>query len=146
MNILKKALLIFLFFLLSLSIGFTIQMANYTPNFNDITLKTNSTNLIVITKQIMTKYFRSYENKTVKKELRIQDFKIINIRGITGNREKLWFTMKYALKPVNMKLFSMFGMWAVKGSWIINRYACGWIIKTGQIYRIDSLDLNGSPW
>ena len=147
MNILKKLILIILIiYLLSISVGFSKQIANFTPDIKYITLKTNASNLTVITKQIMTKYFESYKQETVKKELRIQDFKIINISGITGNSNKLWYTMKYTLKPINMKTFRMFGMWSYKGSWIINRYAHGWIIRTGNVYKIDSMDLGSQPW
>lgn len=146
MNILKKSsLIILIIYLLSFSVGFSNQIANLTPDIKDITLKSNSSNLTVITKQIMTKYFESYKKGTVKRELRIKDYKIINISGITGNRDKFWYTMKYTLKPINMKSFGMFGMWSIKGAWIINRYAYGWIIRIGNVYRIDSMDLDSQP-
>jgi hypothetical protein len=147
MNILKKLLLIILIiYLLILTTGFPRLIDNHTPNIKDTQLMTNSRNLTVITKQIMTKYFDEFKKMAVSNELRIEDFKIISISGITGNRDKFWYTMKYTLKPINMKTFRMFGMWSYKGSWIINRYAYGWIIRTGNVYRIDSMNLGSQPW
>lgn len=135
-NFKKNSAIILAICIISLLIGCTKQRANYKPIFNDIALKTNSTDLKIISEQIMKKYFDEYKKDSVVKELKIKDYTINEIIDIWGNSDKFGFSISYSIKPAYLNSYSLAGNGEVKDSWVVNKFNFVDVEKAGSQYKI----------
>lgn len=138
-NLKRNSSIIFILFMISLFIGCAKQAASYEPTIKDIALKTNSTDLEAISKQVMVKAFDEYKKNSVTKELRIEDYTINKINDIQGNIERFSFSIDYSLKPSYINSYVLAGNGAVKDSWVINKFAFVEVQKIDKEYKINSM-------
>lgn len=115
------------------------QTANYVPTAENIVLTTDSTDLITISTQIMTKYLDEYKKDSVLKEMRIMDYTIGTISQIQGNTDKFSFYVGYSLKPSDMKSYVLAGNGEVKDSWVVNKVAFVSVQKVGNEYKMTGI-------
>ncbi|GCD12241.1 hypothetical protein [Clostridium tagluense] len=102
-------------------------------------MKTDSTNVEVISKQIMIKLFSEYKKDSVIKELKITDYTINKINDLQGNSDKFTFYIEYSLKPVDINSYVLAGNGEIKDSWIVNKSAFLEVQKVSGEYKINSM-------
>lgn len=121
------------------------QTASYVPTTENIVLTTDSTDLITISTQIMTKYLDEYKKDSVLKEMRIMDYTIGTISQIQGNTDKFSFCVGYSIKPFDIKSYALMGNGKEKDSWIIEKSNFVEAQKKEDGYRISKLEDNYTP-
>lgn len=109
------------------------------PSITDISLKTNSTDLEVISKQIMVKLFDEYKKDSVRKEVKVEAYTINKINVLEGNSDDFSFSIDYSLKPAYMSSYIVAGNGMIEDSWINHKFAFLEVEKIGDKYKIKSM-------
>jgi hypothetical protein len=138
-NIKKAVLIISFVFVMCFTFGFSSKIANYIPDSKNISLKTNSKDLKVIANQIMRKYFEEFKKDKVKKEFRLKDYKIIELRDFKGNITNFRFYIIYSLEAAYKDSYIYAGNGEIKGLWCINKSLFVCIKKFGNVYKITNM-------
>lgn len=112
---------------------------NQDAYIKNISLKTNDTDLLTISMQMMQKYLDQFKADTTEKDLMISDYKINKIRNLEGNNSDFKFCIDYALKPKDINSYILCGNGELDGEWITNKEAFVEIIKDNDCYKIKSI-------
>ena len=117
----------------------TIKPADKTacdPSLSKVSIITNSDNLEIVAKELMSKYFDLFKIDTVSKEMQIEDYKIKKISEIKGDSSKFSFSISYDLKPADIKSYVLAGNGTLKDSWVIDKSYYVEVEKSNNEYKI----------
>ncbi|KNY25553.1 hypothetical protein [Pseudobacteroides cellulosolvens] len=75
----------------------------YEPNYKDISLKTDVSDLKEISEELFDMYLKSFTESKVIEYARISDYKVEDIKIEHGNIDKFQFYVRYSIKPASEK-------------------------------------------